>query len=70
MKNILEAAQLISGLIVIFLVMTQPPADEMGGGGIKEAPVKRGWERITFLATIFFCLLFVLLSFLRITIFS
>jgi len=64
---ILIFGQAIFAFISIGLVLLQEPADDRVNYAsfFSPQPVKRGWEKIVFVFTIFNLVLFVLISFLR-----
>lgn len=63
--------QIIISLLVIVLILLQPPGEETGSFSFTRfTTTKRGWEKITFITTIVMVVVFILFSLLRIIISS
>ncbi|MCD6225967.1 preprotein translocase subunit SecG [bacterium] len=64
---ILVILQAVFALLVIIFILLQEPADDRTSYTSFFAPevTKRGWEKITFVATLSIIFIFLIISFLR-----
>ncbi len=66
MTTLLQVLQIVLGSLAIILILLRPPvADENSPNWFRPTLTLRGWEKISFLFTIFILLTFTLVSGLR-----
>ncbi len=71
MEIVFSVIQIVISLLVVGLVLLQPPSDEARGASLA-APktTRRGWDKVMFTITVFVTIVFVVFSFFRMVTFN